>query len=83
MDTDNALIVAVAVVGAIALVGFFRTKAAGFGRFTTSTFLILLSLVLSALFFAARAGKFDGQAFSSVVLAVIGFAGGLFTAKQD
>jgi hypothetical protein len=81
MDTDSALIVAVAVVGAIALVGFFWTKAPGFGRFTTSTFLILLSLVLSALFFAA--GKFDGQAFSSVVLAIIGFAAGLFTAKQD
>ena len=41
MDT-NWLFVAVFIVGITALIGFFVTKTKGFGRFATSTFLLLL-----------------------------------------
>ena len=37
----------------MALAGFFYTKTEGFGRFTTSTLLVILLLIFSALFYAA------------------------------
>lgn len=37
----NLLLAAIFVLGAGSLIGFFRTKSEGFGRFTTSTLLII------------------------------------------
>jgi len=46
--------------GAGSLIGFFRTKSEGFGRFTTSTPLIILVLTIAGLLFAA--GRLQGDA---------------------
>jgi hypothetical protein len=81
MDTNNWLLIAVSIIGIAALIGFFATKLAGFGKFTTSTFLMLLIIILTALFFAA--GKIQAEFLSNVIFAVIGFAGGLFTTKNE
>ena len=78
MDMNSWLLLSVFVLGMASLIGFFVTKSKGFGRFATSTFLLLLVAVLSALLFAA--GKLDGQVLANIFFAVIGFAGGLFTA---
>ena len=80
MDTSAWLLLAVFVIGLVALLGFFITKTKGFGRFATSTFLLLLVVVVSALLFAAN--KLDGQVLANILFAVIGFAGGLFTGKE-
>lgn len=76
MDTNAWLLLAVFVIGLVALVGFFFTKTKGFGLFATSTFLLLLVVVVSALLFAA--GKLEVQVLANIFFAVIGFAGGLF-----
>lgn len=81
MDQESWLMLGVFVIGLAALVGFFMTKTKGYGRFATSTFLILLAVVISALLYAA--GKLDGQIMANVLFAVIGFAGGLFTGKEQ
>ena len=81
MDSNTWLILAIFVVGLVALIGFFVTKTAGFGRFATSVFLLLLVLLLSALLFAA--GKLDSAVLANIFFAIVGFAGGLFTQRGE
>lgn len=80
MTEDNWLMIAIFILGAGSLIGFFITKTEGFGRFTTSTFLIILVVTISALLYSS--GKLDGQVMGNVLFAVFGFAGGLFTSKS-
>ena len=80
MDTNAWLLLAVFVVGLVALIGFFATKTMGFGRFATSTFLLVLVVVVSGLLNAAN--RLDSQVLANIFFAVIGFAGGLFTSKE-
>lgn len=76
----NWLLIAVLVIGLAALIGFFVTKTKGFGRFATSTLLLLLVLVLSCLFYAGD--KMEASMLSNLLFAIIGFAGGLFAPKE-
>lgn len=80
MDSNSWLLLSVFVVGLCALGGFFATKTKGFGRFATSTFLLLVVLVIAALMFVG--GKLDAQVMANIFFAVVGFAGGLFTGKE-
>ncbi|WP_148042296.1 hypothetical protein [Pseudomethylobacillus aquaticus] len=80
MEITNLLLLSIFVVSIVALVGFFVTKTKGFGRFATSSFLLLLVLVVSSLLFAA--GKLDSQVVANILFAIIGFSGGLFTGKE-
>jgi len=80
MDTNQWLILAIFILGAGSLLGFFKTKTEGFGRFTTSTLLVLLVVTISGLLYAG--GKLEGQVMANVLFAVFGFAGGLFTSKN-
>ena len=80
MDVTSWLILAVVVVGLVALIGFFRTKKAGFGRFATSTLLMILIVVITALLFAA--GRLEAPVIANIFFAVVGFAGGLFTGTE-
>jgi len=80
MDSSSWLVLAVFVIGLVALIGFFVTKTAGFGRFATSAFLLILVLIVSGLLFAA--GKLDGAVLANIFFAIVGFAGGLFTQRD-
>jgi len=80
MDMNLWLMAAIFILGSAALIGFFKTKTEGFGRFTTSTLLILLVLIVSSLMYSA--GRLEGQIMANVIFAVFGFAGGLFTSKN-
>ena len=53
MEITTWLLLSIFVVGIVALVGFFVTKTKGFGRFATSSFLLLLIVIVSSLLFAA------------------------------
>jgi hypothetical protein len=82
MDTNFWLMQGVfVVIGLVALIGFFITKTEGYGRFATSTFLILIAIIVSSLLCSAR--KLDGQIMANIIFSVIGFAGGLFTGKDN
>jgi hypothetical protein len=80
MDIDCWLMLAVFILGIGSLIGFFVTKTSGFGRFTTSTLLVILVVTVSSLLYAG--GKLEGQIMANVLFAVFGFAGGLFTSKN-
>jgi nitrogen fixation-related uncharacterized protein len=80
MDQTIALLIVVFLLGAIALIGFFWTKTDGFGKYNTCTLVLLVALILCALLFAA--GRFSADLFANVVMAIIGFAGGLVVARE-
>jgi len=80
MTADNWLMLAIFVIGAGSLVGFFVTKTEGFGRFTTSVLLIIVVVTIASLLYVG--GKLDGNVMANVLFAVFGFAGGLFTSKN-
>ena len=77
---DNTLLIIICIVSSICLLGFFLTKSKGFGKYNTSSLLLILCLSLASIFYAA--GKLEADTFYNVIFAVIGFAGGLF-AKSD
>ena len=79
MDFMGWVVLGVFTLGLVSLAGFFCTKESGFGRFSTSTLLLLLVVSVSTLLFAA--GKLQGQVMANILFAVIGFAGGLFTGE--
>ena len=81
MDITTTLVIVISILGAIALIGFFWTKTAGYGKYTTSTLILLVITLLAALLFAS--GKLDGSLLSNIFLAVAGFAGGLIAAGKE
>ena len=80
MTIEYWLMLAIFIIGAGSLIGFFCTKTSGFGRFTTSVLLIILVVTIGAMLYAG--GKLDGSVMANVLFAVFGFAGGLFTSKN-
>lgn len=80
MDSNTAVLVIIGFIGLASLAGFFGTKTKGFGRFATSSLLMLLVVLITSLLFAA--GKLEAPVLVNIFFAVIGFAGGLFTTKE-
>lgn len=76
----NWLLLTTFALGMTAVIGFFVTKTRGFGRFATSTLLLLLVLVLSCVFYAGD--KMEAPMLSNLLFAIIGFAGGLFAPRD-
>ncbi len=65
----------------LVLLGFFITKTPGFGRFTTSTLLITLALMIASVAFMF--GGVSGDDITKIVIAIIGFSGGLIARKDE
>ena len=77
------VLIAVAAINLVALIGFFFTKGPGFSRSSTSTLLLLLVVGSGGILLAS--GNLPGemrQVFANIFYAVIGFAGGLYAARD-
>lgn len=81
MESNLFLIGSVVIIGLVSLIGYFVTKNKGFGKFNTSTLLMLMVLNFSVLIFLF--GKFDIQYLMNLMFAIIGFAGGLFVNNKS
>lgn len=77
----NFLSIAVLFIGLVAIIGFFVTKTKGYGKFSISTLLILIVIVIASLL--AIANKIEQEALANLFFSVIGFAGGLFAGKTE
>ena len=78
------VLIAVAAINLVALIGFFFTKGSGFSRSSTSTLLLLLVVGSGGILLAS--GNLPGemrQVFANIFFAVIGFAGGLYAARDS
>ncbi len=80
MTSEYWLLASVFTIGLISIVGFFTTKTKGFGRYATSTFLILITIIIASLLFST--GKLEKELMGNLIFAVIGFSGGLFIGKE-
>ncbi|MBA1421220.1 MAG: hypothetical protein FAF03_10375 [Epsilonproteobacteria bacterium] len=65
MDNDTLLYGAIILFGVVVLVGFFKTKKDGYGRFNTATLLMLLVFIISSLF--AVKGIFDKNTIINIM----------------
>ena len=81
MDANCWLTLAIFTVSLVALIGFLITKTKGFGRYSTSTLLLILVLMIASLLYSN--GKLSDQVLTNLLFAIIGFAGGLFTSKDS
>ena len=79
---DN-LIIGVLVLGIFlfTLCRFFNTKLPGYGPFNTSTLIITLALMVALASFLVDG--VTGDDITKIIFAVIGFAGGIFSAKSE
>lgn len=63
------------------LVGIFKTKTPGWGRYSTSTLLLAIALFIAAFFLVI--GKIEAPVFLNIMFAIIGYAGGLINGKKE
>lgn len=63
------------------LIGFFRTKTPGFGKYTTALLILMLVTFVGA--FALSIGRIEWPSLANLLFAIAGFAGGLVTPKDD
>lgn len=61
------------------LLGIFKTKTPGFGRYTTSALILVLVLFIAGFF--ALLGKLESQGLLNILFAVAGYAGGLIVGQ--
>lgn len=59
MTINEWLMIAIFIIGAGSLLGFFKTKKEGFGQFTTSVLLIIIVVTIASLMYAA--GELEGN----------------------
>ncbi len=59
---------------------FFSDKKEGYGLYTTSTLLITLALMVTSVGFLL--GKIESRDITNIILAIVGFAGGLVAGKS-
>ncbi len=60
--------------------GFFKTSKGGFGRFTSSTLIIIIVLMVSLI--ALLLGGINGDDITKIILAIIGFVAGVVAGKE-
>ncbi|MBI4246339.1 MAG: hypothetical protein HY614_04035 [Candidatus Rokubacteria bacterium] len=72
--------VAVFLIFAGALLGFFKTKSDGWGRYTTSV--LILTLVLFVVSVGFLYGRTDAQPFINILFAIAGYAGGMLSGEK-
>lgn len=77
----NIVPIGVLFVFAGTIIGIFRTKTPGFGKYTTSALILTLILFVAAM--ALVQGKVEWTPMANILFAVSGFAGGLITARGD
>lgn len=81
MELDTWSFAGIFVIGLSMVLGFFITKKPGFGRYATSSLVIIAVLAFSCLLFAS--GKLDEKIISNIFFSALGFAAGLFTSRES
>lgn len=68
--------IGVLLIGGFALYIYYKGKTKGFGPYNTSTLLLIVALSITGLLRAG--GMLEGSTVANILIAVVGFAGGLF-----
>ena len=75
------LSISIFIIGVLVIVLFFATKKEGFGKYNTSTLLLLITFIFSTLLYVN--GFIKENSFENIIFAILGFASGLFISNKD
>ena len=81
MTKESIELVCLTALGITTILGIFLTKTPGWGRYSTSTLILVLALIVAASFLLI--GKIEAAVFLNILFAVIGYAGGLINGKKE
>lgn len=81
MNETTILGIVIAIICVGVLIGIFRTKKAGFGRYTTSMIILTLVLAISSLLLIVD--KIATSDFVNIIFAIVGYGGGLVVGKIE
>ena len=80
MDKEAIGLISLGVLATATVIGIFVTKTKGWGKYSTSTLILTLALLISTLLLIL--GKVEASVFGNVLFAVVGYAGGLIVSKK-
>jgi hypothetical protein len=80
VDREAVGIICLSVLAIGTVIGIFRTKTAGWGKYSTSTLILTLALFIATILLVL--GKVEGSSFANVLFAIVGYAGGLIGSKK-
>ncbi len=81
MTIETIEVICLTALGVATVIGIFSTKTPGWGRYSTSTLLLVLALFVAANFLLI--GKIEASVFLNIMFAIIGYAGGLIHGKNE
>jgi hypothetical protein len=79
--TTTVALICVTVLGVAAVIGILVTKIEGWGKHSTSAFLLTIALFITADLLVL--GKLEATQSANLFFAIIGFAGGLIASKKE
>ena len=81
MTTQNIQVICLTILAIAAIIGVLLTKTPGWGRYSTSTLILVLVLFVAADLLLV--GKIDSTGVVNILFAIVGYAGGLINGKKE
>jgi hypothetical protein len=78
---ENVGLICLTVLGLVTVCGIFKTKTAGWGRYSSSLLIFAVALFIAASLVIIN--KLEGSWFLNILFAVVGYAGGLLTTRKE
>jgi hypothetical protein len=80
MEKETVVVICVSAVAIVSLIGVFWTKTAGWGKYSSSTLILVLAVFISTILLVL--GKLAESSFVNVLFAIVGYAGGLIGSRK-
>ncbi len=80
MEKETVALICLTALGVGTVIGIFVTKIPGWGRFSSSTLILILVLFITAEMLVL--GKVEAQPSTNLFFAIVGYAGGLIASKK-
>jgi hypothetical protein len=81
IETTGLLFWAVLVLGLGTLVGFFRTRTPGYGKFNASVLIVIFIMTIAGVLYAG--GRLEGAVMGHLLFAALGYAGWMVAGKES
>lgn len=79
MEKDSVALVCLTTVALVSIIGIFKTKTPGWGKYTSSTLILTLALFIAASLLVL--GRLEAPPVANILFAIVGYAGGLIASN--
>jgi hypothetical protein len=80
MYRDVIIVGCLSAVAIVTLIGVFWTKTEGWGKYSSSTLILVLAVFITTILVVL--GKLGESSFANIIFAIVGYAGGLIGSKK-